>query len=536
MAIAILILVLVVFGLSFLCANLYAYWKKADKDRAEAKKSKQEWEVFGLATKEENDALAKYRSISEIELHIQKLEEEAVIRLASVNTEIEQKEASLREAEEKATAEVRNRISQMEKESEANLVSINSELIKKQSDLKHAEELLIATRNITEGYGNEYLVPKEALFDQMADQYGHEKAGVMLKEARDITRKMIRDGSSASSEIIDPHQNEAAKDFIVDAFNGRVEGILAKAKRLTENYGVLRQQIIDSHNVVNESGRHVGTAITEQFLKARLEELKWAVKVQEIIEEEKEEQRILKDQQRDEALAQREIEKAQKEVQKKLEEDERVRKIANEETEKVRQALLNAKDSERSALMEKLKEAEERAEAAEEQFRLSQQEKERAKSLAQQTKRGKVYIISNVGSFGEGVFKVGMTRRSDHEERIKELGDASVPFEFDVHAIIQSDNVPELEKSLHRNLAFYRVNKSNWRKEFFKITIDELISLIKQEGHETSWTMKAKALQFRETKEIERRIGEDASFRDAWVSRQAKLDLREQPSEPRAAR
>ena len=524
MTIAILILVLVVFGISFLCANLYAYWKKANKDRDEALKIQKEWEVFGLATKEENEALAKYRPILEIEAHIAQLEAQANARLLSVNADVEQKEAILKEAENKAMAEVQTKIDLAEADSQRRLAALNSEFKETETKAKEAQDLLIATRNIVEGYGNEYLVTKDSILDQLAEEYGYNKAARNLKEARNKTREMIRKGTAASSELYDPQQNEAAKDFLVDAFNGRVDAVLEKVKN--EGYGVLKQQAKDIYEVVNESGRYFSnTKITEEYLRNRQEEIKWAVKVFEIREKEKEEQRILKEQERDEALAQREIEKAQKEVQKKIEEDERVRKLANEETEKVRQALATAKDSERNALMDRLKEAEERAEAAEEQFRLSQEEKERAKSLAQQTKRGKVYIISNVGSFGEGVFKVGMTRRIDHEERIKELGDASVPFDFDVHAIIQSDNVPELEKNLHRNLTLHRVNKSNWRKEFFKVPLEKLRKIIEEEGHETEWTLKARALQWRETQEIEKRIEEDEKFRDQWASRQAKLSL-----------
>ena len=359
--------------------------------------------------------------------------------------------------------------------------------------------------------------------------------------------------SSAKSQILDLHQNEAAKDFIVDAFNGRVEGILARAKKLSDNYGVLRQQIVDAFNVVNESGRHVGTEITHQFLEARLQELKWAVKVQEIIEEEKEEQRILKERLRDEALARKEAERAKKEAEREAEEDRRKKEEAEREARKrkeledeirarveatQRELLAKQKaevsDAERNKIQEELDklnakldaERRLREEAEGKVGDLEQRilESERKRDTIASDPRGKIYIISNVGSFGEHVYKIGLTRR-EIEERVKELGDASVPFEFDIHAIIKTNNAPELETKLHRKLSIYRLNKSNWRKEFFKITIDELKELIDDEGHETSWTMKAKALQYRETQEIEKRIQEDGDFREQWLNRQAKLDL-----------
>ena len=99
---------------------------------------------------------------------------------------------------------------------------------------------------------------------------------------------------------------------------------------------------------------------------------------------------------------------------------------------------------------------------------------ERALSMAQQTKSGYVYIISNIGSFGYGVFKIGMTRRLEPLDRVRELGDASVPFTFDVHALIYSDDAPALESELHRHFGEHRLNLVNNRKEFFRVALPKL--------------------------------------------------------------
>lgn len=96
----------------------------------------------------------------------------------------------------------------------------------------------------------------------------------------------------------------------------------------------------------------------------------------------------------------------------------------------------------------------------------------------QNGKAGNIYIISNLGSFGEDVFKVGMTRRIDPQDRVNELGDASVPFKFDVHSFIFSENAVDLENRLHTILNDRRVNKVNLRKEFFRIPIDELEEIV----------------------------------------------------------
>lgn len=92
-----------------------------------------------------------------------------------------------------------------------------------------------------------------------------------------------------------------------------------------------------------------------------------------------------------------------------------------------------------------------------------------------------IYIISNIGSFGEGIYKIGMTRRLDPQDRVDELGDASVPFKFDVHAMIFSDDAPALEAALHRAFDSRKVNMVNNRKEFFRVTLDEIEDVVKKE-------------------------------------------------------
>ena len=106
--------------------------------------------------------------------------------------------------------------------------------------------------------------------------------------------------------------------------------------------------------------------------------------------------------------------------------------------------------------------------------------KERAISNAQLTRSGYVYIVSNIGSFGEEIYKIGMTRRQDPMDRIYELGDASVPFPFDIHAMIVSDDAPKLEQMLHRNFEERRINRVNTRKEFFRVKLEEIAAAVAQ--------------------------------------------------------
>jgi len=131
------------------------------------------------------------------------------------------------------------------------------------------------------------------------------------------------------------------------------------------------------------------------------------------------------------------------------------------------------------------------------------EEKNRYISQAMLTKTGHVYIISNIGSFGDGMLKIGMTRRLEPMDRVKELGDASVPFPFDVHAMIRTSDAPALENALHRHFDERRVNLENTRKEFFYVTLNEIsqeLDSLKEELNidaEIQLTMAAEAKQWR---------------------------------------
>ena len=126
--------------------------------------------------------------------------------------------------------------------------------------------------------------------------------------------------------------------------------------------------------------------------------------------------------------------------------------------------------------------------------------------MAQLTKRGCVYIISNIGAFGNGVFKIGMTRRQVPQDRIDELGDASVPFDFDVHGLIETEDAPKLEAEFHRRFAAHRVNLVNLRKEFFQVKIEEVQDFCQHQGLIYHLTHLAEAKEFRQSQSIRQQL------------------------------
>ena len=166
------------------------------------------------------------------------------------------------------------------------------------------------------------------------------------------------------------------------------------------------------------------------------------------------------------------------------------------------------------------------AELAELTQRLSDAEAkgQRAISMARQTRSGNVYVISNIGSFGENVFKIGMTRRLIPEDRVKELGDASVPFAFDVHAMIKSSDAPALERMLYQAFAENQINKVNPRKEFFRLPLERIRALAAEKGLEVTFTMTAEAREYRETLALEKMTPED---RQKYQMQRADEDERE---------
>ena len=251
---------------------------------------------------------------------------------------------------------------------------------------------------------------------------------------------------------------------------------------------------------MNKNGQAFRNArITEAFRDARLEELRWGAVLVELKNLEREEQRSIKERIREEERARREYEKAIRDAAK----DEAKIQAA---LEKARAEMAQASEDQKAkyeqqlaGLMEKLQEAEARA--------------QRALSMAQQTRSGHVYVISNVGSFGGDVFKIGLTRRLEPLDRVRELGDASVPFSFDIHAMIFSEDAPSLETALHKKFNELRVNKVNSRKEFFRLGLTDIRDAISELGIAAHFTLLARAEEYRETLAMERLPREEMEAR-----------------------
>jgi hypothetical protein len=386
--------------------------------------------------------------------------------------------------------------------------------------VRELQEAADAIRNIIDGYGSKYLIPAYSLMDDVATELAGSNPSLRFNLARERSRDMVKAGEAATSDATDPQIREVACRFLLDAFNGKTDAIVNAARK--EDIGTLRQRMRDAFGLVNMHGAGFhGTKISKSYLDARLEEVQWACVLQELRSQSREQQRQFREQMREDAAAKRIEEqriamelKESEEAQRRTVEIEAQLQKQREEFESEK-ALLSEDAQER--YLSKVSELQAELEA-------SRKAAERKPSLAQQTRAGHVYIIANIGAFGEGVFKIGMTRRGDDHwrDRVDELSDASVPFEYSVHAVIKSDDAPTLERRLHWHFALWQVNKTNPRKEFFRVPADKLRTEMSQLGIDAQWSIASELAptEYLETLEIERRIEADPIERAIWVGRQ----------------
>lgn len=317
---------------------------------------------------------------------------------------------------------------------------------------------------------------------------------VKLNSVRELQKELIKAGTAVTGTTDWTVNNSAAqgKKMVKDmqklflrAFNSDCEEAISKVKY--NNFDASLRKITASRDAISKLGTIMSLSISMKYYNLKVEELALAFEYQQKKQEEKEEQKMLREQMREEAKLQREIEEARKTVEK----EKRHYSNALDRAERAYAAAKN--DVDKEIWKEKLDEL---------QAHLIEIEKNLADiDYREANKRaGYVYIISNIGSFGEDVYKIGMTRRLDPQDRVDELGDASVPFNFDVHAMIFSDDAPKLEAALHNEFADRKINMVNHRREFFHVTLDEIEAAVKKNFDKSvEFTKFADAEQYRQS-------------------------------------
>lgn len=312
-----------------------------------------------------------------------------------------------------------------------------------------------------------------------------------LKIVKDAQKIMIKKKIAFLCEVPDLKDSPIIKNLsklAFLAFNSNCELVIGKVKY--NNFEKCKEKIEKVFEQINSMLSPFNSQLSEEYMDSKIKELAIG------LEFELEKQRIKEEQ--DEIKAQI------REEQKAIAEAEKARDRAIAEEEKIELALSEARKevegkvvADRAAYEAKILELESKLEEA-------SIERERATSNAQITSVGHVYIISNIGSFGENIYKIGMTRRDDPNERVNELGDASVPFKFDVHAFVFSENARRLENELHKYFENRRINKVNKRKEFFSVSLEEIEKACEELEIDIELTRLAEAKEYRESLDLDK--------------------------------
>jgi hypothetical protein len=397
--------------------------------------------------------------------------------------------ADAKQIAEEFNAEVRSKTAKYEtirQSREAELADLEARLV----PLRQEHQSLDEEASLRElgFYKSHYGFATSERYKKAIDEnYASQKAMLRDKEAAVCSREWKLDGSvDKGKKLTDKYLT-----LMLRAFNGECDSVIAKVK--PTNYQAMEARIQKAFETLNKLGEIYFCSISESYKDARIEELRLEHEHAMKLQAEREEQRAIKEEMRQQAIAAREIEKAQQEAEREEKQYEAALVKARAEFEKAGAA----KQEEMQAKLAELEQMVAEAHA----------NKERAISRAQQTRAGHVYVISNVGSFGSNVYKIGMTRRLDPMDRIWELSDASVPFDFDVHAIIYTNDAPSLEAELHERFRARRVNAINERKEYFYVTMDEIAQVVRERFGDIELTLAAEAAEFLQSVAFHRENG-----------------------------
>lgn len=388
-------------------------------------------------------------------------------------------------------------------------ISIKNRLEQYQNELSEMErrktELLSQSLSLTLEVQNKksqvIVLDDELLFEsfalykpkfefQTSDEYR-----IRLEACRDEQKRFIKTGGAVVAYENWTVNNSAAegkkmvddiKKLVLRSFNNECDYCVDNVK--FSNIEVQEKRILKSFETLNSIGRFVKVRISDYYRNLKLDELHIAYEYQVKKEKEKEEQKRAREELREQQKLEAEIRIARERIMKE-------RRHFSQAIQELETRLKATSDKQsQSDLQNRLDEC---------KSQLSELDKEEKviDYREQNAKAGYVYVISNIGAFGENIFKIGMTRRLEPMERIDELGDASVPFNFDVHAMIFSDNAPTLEGKIHDHFYKDRLNKLNDRKEFFKADIHEIEKVIKENYDKVVDVVEeAPAQQYRESK------------------------------------
>lgn len=302
-----------------------------------------------------------------------------------------------------------------------------------------------------------------------------QKDMISAKTAVYCGTKWSVDGSTSKGQTM----TERNIRLTLRAFNNECEAAIANTR--WNNVNAMEKRILKAKEQIDKLNQSNTVVIRDDFLKLKLEELYLTHEHREKLKAERDE--------RAEAVR---LEREEKRLLRDLE-------AAQEDEDHYARLLTKAKAEAAAITGERLEAFTQQIAILERDLAEAHAKADRAKAMAERTRSGYVYIVSNIGSFGHGIVKIGLTRRLDPLDRIRELGDASVPFSFDTHAIIYSENAPALEHALHSRFEPTRLNLQNTRKEFFRATLDEVETAVTHLAPDAAFFKDIEAQEYQET-------------------------------------
>jgi len=351
------------------------------------------------------------------------------------------------------------------------ILAYNDEINELNSNIKDLKKDIIT-------FSDEILVQDFGLYEPRYSFINADAYKAELTNIRNKQKAMIKDGSAVSGSIDWQVNGSAAqgrkmiKDMqklLLRAFNSECDEIINKVKY--NNYDTSVKKMERSFNAIAKLGITMSISITSNYYDLKIQELQLALEYQIQKQREKEEKAELRAQQREEARLQKELKEQRKNIDKERKHYEQALSNINKQISSSSDENIEELNKKKEEIIQSLSDIDTKIKDID--YREANQ------------KTGYVYIISNIGSFGEGIYKIGMTRRLNPQERVDELGDASVPFKFDVHAMIFSEDAPALEAKLHKAFEDRKLNLVNQRREFFKVSLDEIKDVVKNNFDKT---------------------------------------------------
>lgn len=367
-------------------------------------------------------------------------------------------------------------LEELVRDKEKSISDLEKTLLSKKGEIESLEKTINSKKAKIVWMDDEILVQEFGLYHPQFDfasalDYKEELAKIrnyqkeLIKNKTAVTGNtnwQVNGSSSKGRKMVSDTQK-----LLLRAFNSECDELVSKVKYT--NFDASLNRIYKSAEAISKLGDIMNISITQDYLSAKVKELRLAFEYQQKKHEEQEALKAARQEQREQAKVQKELE----DQRKKIEKEQTHYQTA---LHKILDQL--SSDPENPDLLAKKQELE---------LQLVDIDKalENIDYRQANMKAGYVYIISNIGAFGENVYKIGMTRRLDPQERIDELGDASVPFNFDVHAMIFSDDAPALEAALHKAFENRKLNMVNQRREFFNVSLEEIKEVVKKNFDKT---------------------------------------------------